>query len=178
MITVNCPNCGASMDIDESREFAFCTFCGTKILTDKKVEIDRNKEINNLLTRAYEYEEKKDYIRAKDYCNRVLDIDSTNEIARALEKRLNEASPIDNIVIKYLSVLKDKFKLRVTLDGRNWITIEPNGESSFRLPLGKHRIFFSGKRNYTRDIVVTDTKKKIEIIYDAQGHRNEIVINQ
>lgn len=31
----NCPNCSASLDIDDSnRNFAFCQYCGTKIMLD------------------------------------------------------------------------------------------------------------------------------------------------
>ena len=93
-------------------------------------------KINKILTiRAYEYEERKDYIKAKDYCNRILDIDANNEYARELEKRLLSFEPINNIYVTYNSSLRDKFKLLITTDGKNWITIEPNTTTSFRLPL-------------------------------------------
>ena len=177
MIKTSCPNCGAVMEVDENREFAFCTYCGTKIILKSNVEINRSAEINNLLFRAHEYEEKKDYARAIEYCNHVLDIDSKNEIARIMEQRLLSYIPKDNVIIKYNSSLKDKFKLRITIDGKNWYTIDPNNELSFELPKGEYRILFSGTRNYTRNITISDTKKIIEIIYIAEKHRNEIIIN-
>ena len=176
MIQLTCPNCGAIMEIEDSREFAFCTFCGTKMITKSQIEINRKEEINNLLSRAYEYEERKDYTKAKDYCNRILDIDANNEYARDLEKRLLALDPINNICITYKSCLNEKFKLMITTDGKNWITIEPNTQFSFRLPLGDHRILFSGRKNYTRIITVTDVTKKIEITYEALGRKNEIYI--
>lgn len=165
MLEITCPNCGASMEIADDREFAYCSFCGTKIITKTNIELNHTKEINNLLNRAFEFEEKKDYLRARDYCNRVLDIDSSNEIARSLEERLNEYAPINNVVIKYITSFSSKHKLLVTTDGKNWITIDPNNQASLRLTLGTHKIFFSGTKNYSRNITVSDTKKIIEIIY-------------
>ena len=176
MIQLTCPNCGAIMGIEASREFAFCSFCGTKMITKSQIEINRKEEINNLLSRAYEYEERKDYAKAKDYCNRILDIDANNEYARDLEKRLLALDPINNICVTYKSCLNDKFKLMITTDGKNWITIEPNTQFSFKLPLGDHRILFSGRKNYTRIITVTDVTKNIEITYEALGRKNEIYI--
>ncbi len=32
-----CPSCGASIELDENREFGFCVYCGTKIAQDKLI---------------------------------------------------------------------------------------------------------------------------------------------
>ncbi len=35
MRTCNCPNCNANLTIDdENRDFAFCQYCGVKIMLD------------------------------------------------------------------------------------------------------------------------------------------------
>ena len=34
MKTFNCPNCGAQISLDDSRDFGFCQYCGTKIMLD------------------------------------------------------------------------------------------------------------------------------------------------
>ena len=31
MIDLKCPNCSASISLDETREYGFCSYCGTKI---------------------------------------------------------------------------------------------------------------------------------------------------
>ena len=31
-ISVKCPQCGANLSIEEDRDMAFCTYCGTKII--------------------------------------------------------------------------------------------------------------------------------------------------
>ncbi len=42
-----CKNCGASVEIDEGRDFCFCKYCGSKVLLDNgKKEITINKNIN------------------------------------------------------------------------------------------------------------------------------------
>ena len=38
LITVKCPECGASLNIENDREHAFCTYCGTKILIHNENE--------------------------------------------------------------------------------------------------------------------------------------------
>ena len=34
-IAVKCPTCGADVNLDSSREFGYCTYCGTKIVQDR-----------------------------------------------------------------------------------------------------------------------------------------------
>lgn len=180
MIIFTCPNCGAGLSIDESREFAFCQYCGTKIVNLKdRFELDRTTEINNLIIRALEYEQKCDYKKCADYCTRVLDIDPHNVKAREIEMRMPSYSSGPNVTILYRSVHNDRFKLRVTLDGRNWNTLSKDEMIKIELPVGKHRILFSGKKVYNYDVTINTKGQKITIIYTADKHRNTIEqINQ
>ena len=34
LIAVKCPQCDATIDVDENRKSCFCSFCGTKIIVD------------------------------------------------------------------------------------------------------------------------------------------------
>lgn len=38
MIKVKCPECGGTMDIEQNRDMAYCTYCGTKILIHNENE--------------------------------------------------------------------------------------------------------------------------------------------
>lgn len=175
MVILTCPNCSANMEIEEKRQFAFCQYCGTKIANIyNSVEINRSTEISNLLYRALEFEQKGDYKRAEEYCSRILDLDPMNESARALERRLPSAIPANNVLIVYQSFLKDKFKLRVTLDGRNWKELSNQGQLPLQLPIGKHRILFVGTKNYTYDIEIKDSNTMYTLIYTADRSRNTI----
>ena len=47
LLHLNCPNCGAKLDIDSSLTKAFCQYCGTEILLDdekQRVELDNAEE--------------------------------------------------------------------------------------------------------------------------------------
>ncbi len=37
-ISVKCPDCGAELSIDNTREFAFCTYCGAKVMVHNENE--------------------------------------------------------------------------------------------------------------------------------------------
>lgn len=34
IISLKCPECGATLDVEEGKKFYFCNYCGTKILID------------------------------------------------------------------------------------------------------------------------------------------------
>ena len=93
-IALKCPSCGAEIQMDNSREFGFCQYCGTKIVQDKmvvehkgRVGVDHSDEIKNLLMRANENFKMGNSDLAEQYYNRVLDMDFDNLIARqALQK--------------------------------------------------------------------------------------------
>ena len=37
-VAMVCPSCNASIDVDGTREYVFCQYCGTKIYLDKEIE--------------------------------------------------------------------------------------------------------------------------------------------
>ena len=79
MIALKCPNCGADITLDDTREFGFCSYCGTKVLLDEyKKRVDGVPGIANLLLRAESFLMHDDFEKAKEYYNRVLDIDINN----------------------------------------------------------------------------------------------------
>jgi len=80
-IAVDCPSCGANLTFDDSREFAFCEYCGSKIVQDKKVievqgsiEIEGIATADSLLERGYLLLEDKNFNKAYQCFNRVCDI--------------------------------------------------------------------------------------------------------
>lgn len=92
MIELKCPNCSADIELDDSREIGFCRYCGTKILIEScKNKINGIASVENLLLRAEQFFSEKNYPKAREYFNKVLDIDINNTTAKlGLEK-------IDNI---------------------------------------------------------------------------------
>lgn len=40
MRSLKCPECGATLEIEESRDMAYCTYCGAKVtLVDQEIHI-------------------------------------------------------------------------------------------------------------------------------------------
>ena len=37
VVDVKCPNCGGSIELEENEEFAFCRYCGTKVIREEPV---------------------------------------------------------------------------------------------------------------------------------------------
>ena len=50
LIALRCPNCSGDIALDDSREFGFCLYCGTKIMVQKvvKVETSVSAQLSNL----------------------------------------------------------------------------------------------------------------------------------
>lgn len=80
-VAAKCPNCGATIELSEDREFGFCTYCGTKVVQDKIVVEHRgsvsvsgiaNEEA--IISRAFLFIEDKKFQNANAYLERALDI--------------------------------------------------------------------------------------------------------
>ena len=87
-----CPSCGASIELDESREFGFCVYCGTKIAQDKlivehrgNVSVSGVADTNAILERARMYLEDRKFDYAFKYCERALDLNPKNADAYFLK---------------------------------------------------------------------------------------------
>ena len=58
LVTIKCPNCGGSVEMDDTLISGFCNYCGHKIMNDKAiignvtVKVDRSDEVVNQLKNA------------------------------------------------------------------------------------------------------------------------------
>lgn len=76
-----CPNCGGELQLDDSREQAFCMYCGSKILVKeavRKVCVDNQAAIENLMKAAQIAYKAGDYHEAEERYSRVLEMDPDN----------------------------------------------------------------------------------------------------
>ena len=151
---IYCPNCGSSIQLDDSREFGFCQYCGTKIYQDKiivehrgTISIDKTNEMNNLLSRARLFYQQGKYYDAKNYYNRVLDIDLNNVEANYAIQQINQLENAPNL---YLTVTTGKMynshvKIKVMIDGIKYSDISPKNPGVYKLSTGIHSILVSIK---------------------------------
>lgn len=123
MQALKCKLCGGSLLMDDSCEYSTCESCGMKYsmdsmkkmieaLQDIKFQVDGIPSIKNLLIRASKYCNEGQYVLARQYYNKVLDIDAEN--AEAIENimfcdmHLDPSNP--NAVSNALAVASRKRK--------------------------------------------------------------------
>ena len=79
---MKCPNCGASIQLDNSRESGFCSYCGSKVQIKKEqpktIKIDRSEDIPNYLSLARTAAEASNGVEVLSYANAILEIDAQN----------------------------------------------------------------------------------------------------
>ena len=82
-VSIKCPNCGGALELDDSREFGFCIFCGTQVhIQDEKtrvevsgsVQLDESGKYSNYLTLATRAFEVKNMSEAYTYYTKALEI--------------------------------------------------------------------------------------------------------
>lgn len=79
IIAMKCPQCGADIQLDDSREFGFCTYCGTKVMQEKiivehrgGVVLDNTEKLKNLHILAERALSSGDNAKAREYFNEIL----------------------------------------------------------------------------------------------------------
>ena len=90
LVNVKCPNCGAAIQLDSSREEGFCSYCGSKVQVQEaisKVKIDKSGDIQNFLKLCEASIEANNGQEAYDYANKALEIDAQNAEAWYLKMR-------------------------------------------------------------------------------------------
>lgn len=79
VIPLTCPMCGALIDLDESKEFGLCSFCGAKVMREKiivehqgNISLNTTEETKNLYVIARRALADEDYSNAANYYNTIL----------------------------------------------------------------------------------------------------------
>lgn len=79
IVSLNCPNCGAQVDMDDSREFGYCSICGSKVMIDRmivehkgRVTIDNSAELNNLYVLARRARDDGNSANAQKYYEEIV----------------------------------------------------------------------------------------------------------
>lgn len=82
-VSIKCPNCGGALELDDSKEFGFCIFCGTQVhIQDEKtrvevsgsVKLDESDKYSNYLTLATRAFEARNMSEAYTYYTKALEI--------------------------------------------------------------------------------------------------------
>ena len=83
MISLKCTNCNGDIELDDSREFGFCMFCGTKVMITRDVnnitvEMSVKDQRASLKPLAAAYCEKGEYETAEEMTNKLIAINAAD----------------------------------------------------------------------------------------------------
>lgn len=109
-----CPSCGANIQLDGSKDFGFCNYCGTKIVQEKTIiehrgtiSVDGISNEKALLDRAFLFIEDSNYDKAAKYLEKALDLNphcSKAYLGKFLcQIKLNSLSSVQTRSTKLLS---------------------------------------------------------------------------
>ena len=172
-VALKCPQCGEDIELDDSREFGFCQYCGTKIMQERQnihlsgsVSVDRGSEVNNLLTRArtlLSQNRRTDAIRIYE---RVLEIDPINEEAMNQLHMVESVITGPNVSVSHSSGSVCKgMKINYSIDGRKIGSFEFGSSAQIVVPIGQHQLTFwhtMYKKNVV-DVNIQDCYTKLSI---------------
>lgn len=81
LIALTCPNCGSKLDVEEGKDFYFCSYCGAKVTQEKKsIELSGKVSVSgiatedSLLDKGYIQLKNREFDSAENTFERVLDI--------------------------------------------------------------------------------------------------------
>ena len=86
-IALKCPQCGADLNVEDNRDFMFCSYCGSKVTVEKQivelqgsVTVDGIASADVILDRANIFLSNKEYDRAREYFDKALGIQVKEDI--------------------------------------------------------------------------------------------------
>lgn len=186
-IPMICPQCGMQVQLDESRELGFCSYCGTKIVQEKvvvehrgNVGVDHSAEINNLLRRAAEFYQRHDTDNAELYYNRVLDLDFDNETARKAIDQLNKIvrEPNLSITVTTGKFYNKKACVNIFIDGIKYGFVRNGATENYKIPTGVHNVRFQISNVGVKKDITAEVKDRFTrlnyIVTCKFGNRIEI----
>ncbi|MBR5850775.1 MAG: hypothetical protein IKZ12_06940 [Alistipes sp.] len=78
IVSLKCPSCGASLQLDDAMQNAFCAYCGGQIKVQQEIrniKLDKSADLANLLVLIKEDVEAGDYELAQSRVQKALEID-------------------------------------------------------------------------------------------------------
>lgn len=112
MALLKCDICGGTLSIDAGGKTATCEFCGAKhsiermrekeqkikgsVSIEGEIHVSGIANIDNLEFRAQHFLDEGNGPKALEYCNKILDLDPQNEVARHLVVSLKDKMQLKN----------------------------------------------------------------------------------
>ena len=77
LVSLKCPNCAGDIELDDSREFGFCMYCGSKVMITKDVnniniEMSIKDQRNNLKPLALAFCQRGEFSKAEEITKKLI----------------------------------------------------------------------------------------------------------
>ena len=84
VVQIVCPKCGGDVELEDSREFGFCMYCGTKIMISEmitqKIRIDESHKVDSWLSFCESDMSTMDYDSLEKHAEKILENDKSNHM--------------------------------------------------------------------------------------------------
>lgn len=158
-VQAKCPNCGGVLAVDQSHDAALCQYCNTPFIVEKainnfNVTVSGNLSVENanitvsvgpsvdsLLTRANDFYDTRDFRKAFEYYDRVLDLDPRNIAARTRLEILSKPQENNLLVSRVSSLSGCASHAKIFVDGREIGSVKNGGYADYMISLGEHDIY-------------------------------------
>ena len=179
-IALKCPACGADISLDDSRDFGFCQYCGTKIVQDKtiiehrgSVSIDHTNEIGNLLILGKRLFNQNRFTEAESYFRKVLELDAHNSEALKCLNISERVITSPNFFIERLpsKTFDNSVAMQIIVDGAKVGKIRTGETVSLKVPAGEHDITFHAPmyaNNPPAKFTIFNKYSKYKLVFKAK----------
>lgn len=137
LVSAKCPNCGADIQVDESRTTGFCQYCGSSIEIQSAIQlvkIDKSEDFDNFIKLAEEAAKVSNFEEAQSYIKKALEINPRSSQAWKMKMfymaGVPEMKPTDiyiteiyfyeiRVAQELIEAAKNMVKYAKTKDGEN-----------------------------------------------------------
>ncbi len=174
IVSKQCPKCYEFIEIDDSREFMFCRYCGEKITNENFTKPQEPENVNSAPAQEapptgnpYQQPQNPGFATAPPKTAPNPGFATAPPIGQPANFTVQNENP--NLFINFRTV-NIRYVLQTSIDN-GMITQYTNGDCiGFSLTPGKHFVKFRlGSRRYMRPIMITDANTKIYIDYVFDG---------
>lgn len=119
LVAMKCPNCSANIELDDSREFGFCSYCGTKVMQERiivehkgGVVLDNTEKLKNLHILAERALNSGDNTKAREHYDEIL-LESPNDwkaVFYSVFLKKDETAPMADDYGKFFNQVTDTMK--------------------------------------------------------------------
>ena len=193
IVALKCPGCGSNIELDDSREFGFCNFCGTKVMQDKvvvehhgSVKMDNSEFVEKYLLNARRAKLKGDWAEVEKYYNLVEQNAPTNieAIFYSAYGKLrctlleNYSAKWDNdveVVKRSISVLDDYFDISKEEEQKK-IIIEAMNDILILTDVKANNVIVGRAQTQYGDVAKTGIKNRIVKLYPQMNETIDNII--